>query len=197
MPFSERGPFGNSDNPITKPKTEWAPEAKSLDLSPEDQAALRELLRHWEQANKTNNLEKADEAADEISKLIGRPVDDADLFELKEALNEPADDDLFGFEGESDKWDRKTVEETLKPTKISGEENSSELAGREKIRRGDYFPEKISGKRAHGLKTSKSKITNLDQKRDSKVSKGTKPMWKGRRTQKIRAAQKRKSKLAA
>ncbi|MFH2136763.1 MAG: hypothetical protein ABII19_04025, partial [Patescibacteria group bacterium] len=119
MPFSERGPIGSSDDPITKPQKEWALEAKSFDISPEDQTALRELLRHWEQAKKSNDPKKIDETVNEIGNLIDRPVDDADLFELKEALNEPADDDLFGFEGESDKWDRKTVEETLKPTKIS------------------------------------------------------------------------------
>ncbi|MFH2136017.1 MAG: hypothetical protein ABII19_00030, partial [Patescibacteria group bacterium] len=130
------------------------------------------------------------------------PVDDADLFELKEALNEPADDDLFGFEGESDKWDRKTVEETLKPTKISdekGEENITETMGREKTRHGTNLPLQISSTPGKNLPPKIAK-TPEKIKRGSRrgLAQGErqrtdeqKPMWKGRRSQK------RKSKLAA
>lgn len=179
MSFSERGPLGNSDYPITKPQNEWKPEAKSNTLSPEDQAALREFLRQYVQAKKKDDQYQMGMTANEIAELIGQKMDEQDLDVLSEELG-------------MDPNEERSLPEHHKITKETAEEEQiAETAGREKIRRGDYFPQKTSGKRTHRFETSKSKTTNLDQKRDSKVSKGNKPMWKARRSQK------RKSKLVA
>jgi hypothetical protein len=192
MPFSERGPLGSSDDPITKPQKEWVPEAKSNMLSPEDQAALRELLAHWEQAKKTNDTEKISKTADDINELLERRLNDEDLTALGEAMFEP--------EGEEEDI---PVEEITKPAKITSEKGEaeksiSETAGREKNRYGTNLPLQITSERRRGLEeggsSDKTKVKfhrHLRKVAGKRGDSGKKPIWKGRRSQK------RKTKMAA
>ncbi len=130
---------GSSDYPLSD--RQRVPEAQSHTLSPEDQAALKELLNHWEKAKKTNDTKKINETTNEISVLIGRHVDDADLAALKKAISEGEFWEMSGRE--------EIPAEEIKPTKETGEteEVVSETVGRERTRYGATLPLEISPER--------------------------------------------------
>lgn len=182
---------GSSDYPLSDRRR--VPEAQAHDLSPEDQAALWELFRHWKQAKENNDTARISETANDINELLGRRLNDEDLSALGEALSKT-----------EEKEEEMTVDEILKPAKITSEKGEAEkgvpeTVGRERARHGTNLPPQISFTPERNVPSKISKVTTKYTRADrrdmaAKKQRRTneeKPAWKSRRSQK------RKTKMAA